>query len=87
MVKGELRGTLGSVFLKVLHESGSRRITSYNVCYTKLLRGSIVNTVSDALYAGMPDKVTYSVTKAGIGAMTRNVASRFGKQGISYNFV
>ncbi len=49
--------------------------------------GSIVNTVSDALYAGMPDKVTYAVTKAGIGAMTRNVASRFGKQGIRCNAV
>ncbi len=49
--------------------------------------GSIVNTISDALYAGMPDKLTYSVTKAGIGAMTRNVASRFGKQGIRCNAV
>lgn len=49
--------------------------------------GSIVNTVSDALYAGMPDKVTYSVTKAGIGALTRNVASRYGKQGIRCNAV
>lgn len=49
--------------------------------------GSIVNTVSDALYAGMPDKLTYSVTKAGIGALTRNVASRFGKQGIRCNAV
>jgi NAD(P)-dependent dehydrogenase (short-subunit alcohol dehydrogenase family) len=49
--------------------------------------GSIVNTVSDAIYAGMPDKVTYSVTKAGIGALTRNVASRYGKQGIRCNAV
>ena len=49
--------------------------------------GSIVNTISDAVYAGMPDKVAYSVTKAGIGAMTRNIASRFGKQGIRCNAV
>ncbi|RKD90874.1 SDR family NAD(P)-dependent oxidoreductase [Mangrovibacterium diazotrophicum] len=49
--------------------------------------GSIVNTISDAVYAGMPDKLTYSVTKAGIGALTRNIAARFGKQGIRCNAV
>lgn len=49
--------------------------------------GSIVNTISDAVYAGMPDKLTYSVTKAGIGALTRNIASRFGKQGVRCNAV
>ncbi len=49
--------------------------------------GSVVHTISDAVYAGMPDKLTYSVTKAGIGAMTRNIASRFGKQGIRCNAV
>ena len=49
--------------------------------------GSVVNTISDALYAGMPDKVAYSVTKAGIGALTRNIASRYGKQGIRCNAV
>lgn len=49
--------------------------------------GSIVNTISDAVYAGMPDKVSYSVTKAGIGALTRNIASRFGKLGIRCNSV
>lgn len=49
--------------------------------------GSIVNTISDAVYAAMPDKLTYSVTKAGIGALTRNVASRFGKQGVRCNAV
>ncbi|WP_163718532.1 SDR family NAD(P)-dependent oxidoreductase [Mangrovibacterium lignilyticum] len=49
--------------------------------------GSIVNTISDAVYAGMPDKLTYSVTKAGIGALTRNIAARYGKQGIRCNAV
>ena len=49
--------------------------------------GSIVNTISDAVYAGMHDKVAYSVTKAGIGALTRNIAARFGKQGIRCNAV
>jgi NAD(P)-dependent dehydrogenase (short-subunit alcohol dehydrogenase family) len=49
--------------------------------------GSVVNTISDAVYAGMPDKVAYSVTKAGVGALTRNIASKFGKQGIRCNAV
>jgi len=49
--------------------------------------GSIVNTISDAVYAGMHDKVAYSVTKAGIGALTRNIAARYGKQGIRCNAV
>ncbi|RVT79641.1 SDR family oxidoreductase [Flavobacterium sufflavum] len=49
--------------------------------------GSVINTISDAVYAGMPDKVAYSVTKAGIGALTRNVARRYGKQGIRCNAV
>lgn len=49
--------------------------------------GAVVNTISDAVYAGMPDKVAYSVTKAGIGALTRNVARRYGKAGVRANAV
>ena len=51
------------------------------------LKDKVIVTISDAVYAGMPDKIAYSVTKAGIGALTRNVASRFGKQGIRCNAV
>ncbi|MFE7813348.1 SDR family NAD(P)-dependent oxidoreductase [Streptomyces sp. NPDC057433] len=49
--------------------------------------GSVVNTLSGAVYAGMPDKVAYSVTKAGVGALTRHVARRYGKDGIRCNGV
>lgn len=49
--------------------------------------GAVINTISDAVYAAMPDKLAYSVTKAGIGALTRNVASRYGKQGVRCNAV
>ncbi|MBY8862297.1 SDR family oxidoreductase [Nocardia sp. CA2R105] len=49
--------------------------------------GSVVNTISDAVYAGMPDKVAYSVTKSGITALTRHVARRFGKEGVRANSV
>ncbi|MDW6064370.1 SDR family NAD(P)-dependent oxidoreductase [Streptomyces sp. FXJ1.4098] len=49
--------------------------------------GSVVNTLSGAVYAGMPDKVAYSATKAGIGALTRHVARRYGKDGVRCNGV
>lgn len=49
--------------------------------------GSVVNTISNAVYAGMADKVAYSVTKAGIGALTRHVARKYGKAGIRANSV
>jgi len=47
--------------------------------------GSVVNTMSGAVYAGMEDKVAYSVSKAGIGALTRHVARRYGKDRIRSN--
>ncbi|MDT0328558.1 SDR family NAD(P)-dependent oxidoreductase [Nocardiopsis lambiniae] len=49
--------------------------------------GSVVNTLSGAVYAGMPDKVAYSATKAAIGALTRHVARRHGKEGVRCNGV
>jgi NAD(P)-dependent dehydrogenase (short-subunit alcohol dehydrogenase family) len=49
--------------------------------------GSVVNMLSGAVWAGMPDKVAYSVTKAGIGALTRHVARRYGKDGVRANGV
>ncbi|WP_372984771.1 SDR family NAD(P)-dependent oxidoreductase [Microbacterium sp.] len=49
--------------------------------------GSVVNTMSGAVYAGMEDKVAYAATKAGVGALTRHVARRFGKQRIRANAI
>ena len=49
--------------------------------------GSVVNTMSGAVYAGMADKVAYAATKAGIGAMTRHAARRWGKDGVRVNGV
>jgi NAD(P)-dependent dehydrogenase (short-subunit alcohol dehydrogenase family) len=49
--------------------------------------GSVVNTISDAVYAGMDDKVAYQATKAGVSAMTRHVARKYGKTGIRANSV
>lgn len=49
--------------------------------------GSVINTISDAVYAGMEDKVAYQVTKAGVSAMTRHIARKYGKNGIRANSV
>lgn len=49
--------------------------------------GSIVNTISDAVYVAMPFNVAYAATKAGVGALTRNIAAKFGKQGVRSNTV
>ncbi|WP_447590400.1 SDR family NAD(P)-dependent oxidoreductase [Microbacterium lacticum] len=49
--------------------------------------GSIVNTSSEAVYAGMEDKVAYSPTKAGVTALTRHVARKYGTQGVRANTV
>jgi NAD(P)-dependent dehydrogenase (short-subunit alcohol dehydrogenase family) len=54
-----------------------------------LARGSgvIVNMSSAAAFQGEPTRPAYATAKAGIGALTRHVASRWGKEGIRCNAV
>ncbi len=49
--------------------------------------GSIVYTVSDAVYMAQPVRVGYAMAKAAITALMRNVAKRFGKEGIRANCI
>jgi NAD(P)-dependent dehydrogenase (short-subunit alcohol dehydrogenase family) len=49
--------------------------------------GSIVLTSSLAGYGGGADKVAYSISKAGIHALTKHVAARWGRAGIRCNTV
>jgi NAD(P)-dependent dehydrogenase (short-subunit alcohol dehydrogenase family) len=49
--------------------------------------GSLVGTSSGAAYVGMPQRVAYSAAKAGMGAVVRHVASRWGKEGVRANTV
>ena len=49
--------------------------------------GAIVYTSSGAAYAGEPERVAYAISKSGINALMRHVASRWGKQGIRSNAI
>jgi NAD(P)-dependent dehydrogenase (short-subunit alcohol dehydrogenase family) len=49
--------------------------------------GAIVNMSSAAAFIGEPTRPAYATAKAGIGALTRHVASRWGKDGIRCNAV
>jgi NAD(P)-dependent dehydrogenase (short-subunit alcohol dehydrogenase family) len=49
--------------------------------------GTIVNMSSAAAFQGEPTRPAYATAKAGIGALTRHVASRWGKDGIRCNAV
>ena len=49
--------------------------------------GAIVHTSSEAAFAGTPARPSYSVAKAGINALVRHVASRWGKEGVRANAV
>ena len=49
--------------------------------------GSIVTTSSDAVFMGDAAHVSYAVAKAGVTALTRHIASRWGKDGLRCNSV
>jgi NAD(P)-dependent dehydrogenase (short-subunit alcohol dehydrogenase family) len=49
--------------------------------------GAIVYTSSGAAFFGEPTRVAYAVSKSGLHALMRHVASRWGKQGIRANAV
>jgi NAD(P)-dependent dehydrogenase (short-subunit alcohol dehydrogenase family) len=49
--------------------------------------GSIVVTSSAAAFAGGSSRPAYSTSKAGLGALVRHIASRWGREGIRCNAV
>jgi NAD(P)-dependent dehydrogenase (short-subunit alcohol dehydrogenase family) len=50
-------------------------------------RGAVVGTSSGAAYVGQETRVSYACAKAGMGAVVRHIASRFGPRGIRANTV
>jgi NAD(P)-dependent dehydrogenase (short-subunit alcohol dehydrogenase family) len=49
--------------------------------------GAIVYTSSGAAFVGEPERLSYAVSKAGINALMRHVASRWGREGIRANAI
>jgi NAD(P)-dependent dehydrogenase (short-subunit alcohol dehydrogenase family) len=49
--------------------------------------GAIVYTSSAAAFLGEPKRVSYAMAKAGIHALMRHVATRWGKQGVRANVI
>lgn len=49
--------------------------------------GTIINMSSAAAFQGEPTRPAYATAKAGIGALTRHVATRWGREGIRCNAV
>jgi NAD(P)-dependent dehydrogenase (short-subunit alcohol dehydrogenase family) len=49
--------------------------------------GSIVTMSSDAAFMGDANHVAYAVAKSGVGALTRHIASRWGREGLRCNCV
>jgi NAD(P)-dependent dehydrogenase (short-subunit alcohol dehydrogenase family) len=49
--------------------------------------GAIVNTTTGLVLSGDPERVSYGASKAGLLALTKHIASRWGKQGIRSNLV
>lgn len=49
--------------------------------------GAIVYSSSAAAFIGEPERVSYGISKGGINALMRHVASRWGRQGIRANAV
>lgn len=49
--------------------------------------GAIVNMSSAAAFQGEPARPAYATAKAGIGALTRHVAAKWGKNGVRCNAV
>jgi NAD(P)-dependent dehydrogenase (short-subunit alcohol dehydrogenase family) len=62
-------------------------LTRYVIPHLVENRGAIVYTSSGAAHEGEPIRVSYAVAKAGVNALARHVASRWGKEGVRANAV
>ncbi|TAL02533.1 MAG: SDR family oxidoreductase [Rhodospirillaceae bacterium] len=49
--------------------------------------GCMLYTSSGAAFVGLPNRPVYAMIKSGIHALSRHVASRFGKQGVRSNVI
>jgi NAD(P)-dependent dehydrogenase (short-subunit alcohol dehydrogenase family) len=83
-----------SIDLDVFDQTIRTNLRGYLVCTQATLPallerggGSIVYTGSAAAWAGEPERPAYAMSKGGLGALVRHVASRWGREGIRANVV
>jgi len=87
-------GDLLDMPMHVWHRTFEANLTGYVLLCRAVLpgmieqgHGVIVNTSSGAASGSLPNRAAYGASKAGVEAITRHVASRWGKQGIRCNAV
>jgi NAD(P)-dependent dehydrogenase (short-subunit alcohol dehydrogenase family) len=85
---------VGSIDLDVFDRTMQVNLRGYVACTQQVLPylldrggGPLVYTSSAAALIGDPDRPAYAISKAGIGALVRHVAARWGKNGIRANAV
>ena len=85
---------VGSIDLDVFDRTMHVNLRGYVACTQCVLPhllerggGPIVYTSSAAALVGEPERPAYAISKAGIGALVRHVAARWGKDGIRANAV
>lgn len=82
-----------NVSLDVFDRTISVNLRGYLLCtryaLPQLLKkgGAIVYTSSGSAFAGEPERVSYGISKAGVNALVRHVASRWGKENIRSNAI
>ncbi len=82
---GEIEDDIWSVMLDV-NLTGAMRICRAVLPAMRRQRGgSIVNVASVAAFNASPGMASYSASKAGLVALTRSIANRYGEEGVRAN--
>ena len=92
---GAIRSDTGvaDIDLDVFDRTQAVNVRGHLVCTRHALphllerRGAVVYTTSAAAFVGEPERVAYAISKAGINALVRHVASKYGREGLRANAV
>lgn len=86
---GDLLNCAVDVFDRSIHVDmrGYFLIAQHAMPHLVQSRGVIVFTSSAAAVVGEPERVAYAMAKAGVNALMRHIASRWGKDGVRANSI
>jgi NAD(P)-dependent dehydrogenase (short-subunit alcohol dehydrogenase family) len=89
MQDGDLLNCTVDVFDRSIHVDmrGYFLIAKHAMPHLVQSRGVIVFTSSAAAIVGEPERVAYAMAKAGVNALMRHIASRWGKEGVRANAI